>query len=176
MAWKITNVTIIPKNAIPFDEWFDSLPVDYFKDNPDACGKNKFELLEDTLSPPENPNIRIIAPVEPTSTTTVKTETDDSIIETTTEIWSSRMVCVMWEQQHLYKHNPVDGKDGLEDIIEKLQAVSTSDSEQDWYNIVVKKTESGDIWLHGLVPPEYFLNNFYASVFGITNTRTYELA
>jgi len=54
MAYQLieTLTSIRPAGATPFDEWFDALPIDYFKDNPAAEGKNKFELLEDLLSPP----------------------------------------------------------------------------------------------------------------------------
>lgn len=94
MAYKITTTTTIPAGAPEFDEWFDSIPVDYFKDTPGANGKNKFELLEYCLSPRTERQIENAISVDlPVFTTTRSKDVNQngSITYTTIDTWDSEL-------------------------------------------------------------------------------------
>lgn len=94
MAYNVTTTTIIPAGAPEFDEWFDSIPVDYFKDTPGANGKNKFELLEECLAPPAEYQIENGISVNlPTFTTTRSKNVNQAgeIVYTSTNTWDSEL-------------------------------------------------------------------------------------
>ena len=180
MTWQVSYSVITPKGTTPFDEWFDSLPLDYFKDNPDAKGKNKFELLEESLSPPDpDPPLRILKEVSPLSSETTTSENETSVITTTTTVWESRRVYEIWNQQHNVIYNYKNGTDGLAITLEGLEYADVINLQYEDYkhllpsNYLEEKPErnywpsSDEISFRNQPGP--FLNNFYNSVFGITN-------
>ena len=180
MTWHVSYSVITPKGTTPFDEWFDSLPIDYFKDNPDAKGKNKFELLEDSLTPHDpDPPLRILKEVSPLSSETTTSETESSIITTTTTVWESRQVYEIWNQQHNYIYNYKNGTDGLAITLAGLEFADVVNQKYDDYkhlapsNYLELYPERNYFPSSDEVTPRQFkksfLNEFYNSVFGITN-------
>jgi hypothetical protein len=94
MAYNVTTTTIIPAGAPEFDEWFDSIPVDYFTDTAGANGKNKFELLEECLAPPTERQIgNAISVTLPTFTTTRSKNVNQAgdIVYTAANTWDSEL-------------------------------------------------------------------------------------
>jgi hypothetical protein len=94
MAYNVTTTTIIPAGAPEFDEWFDSIPIDYFTDTAGANGKNKFELLEECLASPTERQIdNAISVTLPTFTTTRSKNVNQAgdIVYTATNTWDSEL-------------------------------------------------------------------------------------
>jgi hypothetical protein len=188
MSWKITKSTITPHGTTQFDEWFDNLPIDYFKDNPAANGKNKFELLEEALTPGEpDPPLVIIKEVAPLSTTKETKETDTATIESTIEVWESRRVYEIWNQQHnmIYQYDLPYGKSGLEATIEILEKYGDVVNEpwEKWDTFIPVDEHPKETWrritpeANLVVPREIkspIILNFYKSVYGITYEETHE--
>ena len=101
MSYQLVNTIITPAGATPFDEWFDALPIDYFKNDPYAGGKNKFELLEDTLNPPPRPQrvvgneIKVATP-DPIVTKERSVFDSGEVHLVTISTWNSRYECGCW--------------------------------------------------------------------------------
>jgi hypothetical protein len=195
MPYKVTTTTIIPAETPKFDEWFDTLPIDYFKDTPIADGKNKFELLETQLSPAEirqvDNAIQVDIPYPISDTTTKETNENGDLIITGIKIWADEISYkkyqvlywgiytdqeyLDWSLSALPYLDPTDddGINVVDGIVtftaEKISRMNEQLPEE------LKRNNHIGIWLRYMnLDKTNFLTNTYNTTYSITPTITYE--